>query len=831
MAKSNSGNTQFRDSDYSFDTDAISDPLSLLLTSTNIDFLQLINVLNGGQSGAGSSAASGADDASASHASGGAQDLGGGSFALGAEAQAAAITVITKAAVIGGTAPQTALKQLWTNSDLPIDNLFAQQWHLNNTGQYGGVRGVDIDVLPVWAQGITGKGVSIGVFDTACDVRHTDLDGNVDLSKIITGAMVADGAFVDPTKITSVDQHSTSVSGIISGERDGSGVVGVAYNSKFTPVDILGQTSGNYTWEAVRQEYRFDVANNSWGFTNAFGLNALDAGVQYWVTGGFKIAADSGRNGLGTIVTLAAGNYRQSGQTTETNGATVDRHAIEVGACDNTGMVSYYSNPGASLLLVAPSSGSAVGITTDDVTGALGYSATNYTSGFGGTSAATPEISGVAALMLQTNAMLGWRDVQDILALTARHVGTAINNGKSGYEADTWSFNHATNVNGGGLHFSNDYGFGLVDAAAAVRLAQSWGLVHNGAQTSANEVAASVSYSSATALDVGHGRTTTLSFNFTTHESVESMVLDLTNLKFDRSADLSVTLTSATGTVSQLLSNNGGAQSLTITSGWELMSREFLGEDAYGTWKVTISSSNGADIGTLSQAKLTAYGSNLANNNIEYYTDEFVTYANADISRATLGGNITAIDAAAITGACNVNLATKVASIDGKAISLGSANVSIVVGGAGDDSLVAGSLGAKLYSGQGNDVLVGGNGADLLDGGVGTNTITTGGGADNILMHLRGTDNITDFTKVSDHLLLSRSEFAAFANDQMVSAIDFLSVTSGNVSASHVAGGGLVYDTMHNDLYYDADGRSALSLIAHLNNTTKLAASDITLVA
>jgi hypothetical protein len=36
---------------------------------------------------------------------------------------------------------------------------------------------------------------------------------------------------------------------------------------------------------------------------------------------------------------------------------------------------------------------------------------------------------------------------------------------------------------------------------------------------------------------------------------------------------------------------------------------------------------------------------------------------------------------------------------------------------------------------------------------------------------------------------------------------------------------------LHNDLYYDADGRSALSLIAHLSNTAKLATSDITLVA
>ena len=44
----------------------------------------------------------------------------------------------------------------------------------------------------------------------------------------------------------------------------------------------------------------------------------------------------------------------------------------------------------------------------------------------------------------------------------------------SGSELFQWHFNGADNWNGGGLHFSNDYGFGLVDAHAAVRLAETW---------------------------------------------------------------------------------------------------------------------------------------------------------------------------------------------------------------------------------------------------------------------------------------------------------------------------------------------------------------------
>ncbi|KAE9412555.1 hypothetical protein Angca_005488, partial [Angiostrongylus cantonensis] len=82
-----------------------------------------------------------------------------------------------------------------------------------------------------------------------------------------------------------------------------------------------------------------------------------------------------------------------------------------------------------------------------------------------GTSFATPIVSGVIALMLQANPNLGARDIQNILALTAKRVDP---NGSN------WTTNGATNWNGGGMHASEDYGFGEIDARAAVRLAETW---------------------------------------------------------------------------------------------------------------------------------------------------------------------------------------------------------------------------------------------------------------------------------------------------------------------------------------------------------------------
>lgn len=748
--------------------------------------------------------------AAAAAASASATDIG----SMAAMLAAAAI----KPAAIGGTTPVQAFKSFFTSADLPTDALFKSQWHLLNTGQSGGTAGVDVDVVPVWKMGYTGKGVSIGVFDTAMDVAHTDLAANIDMSKRI---IAPDGSYTDPTKLAATgDEHATSVAGIIAAARNGSGVVGIAYDAKITPVDIFDGTPA-YGWEALWSQSKFAVTNNSWGFTGAFSANALDPATQYWVLSGFKTGTDTGRGGLGTIETVAAGNYRQYGLTTETNGLTVDRHAVVVGATDDRGNVTYYSNGGASLLTVAPSSGNSSGIVTDDITGALGYSAGNYTTGFGGTSAATPEVAGIEALMLQANPGLGWRDVQDILAISARHVGSAVNDVAHGYETDTWAFNHAGTWNGGGYHFSNDYGFGLVDARAAVELAKSWSFAFPGAHTSGNELAASRTITGS--WDIGHGKTNALSFNIASHQAVEDMVLDLSNLKINAANHLSVDLVSPTGTISQLLANNGGAGAK-ITAGWELMSREFRGEDAYGTWTVRISDSAVADIGSLSKATLAAYGAPVADNSVFFYTDEFAQYWSAGRSVLSYAGGPATIDAAPVTGALFIDLLAGSGSIDLKPLTIAAGTkVQTVIGGDGNNIIVANNLGDRILTGLGNDTIVGGGGADVLDGGLGTNTLSGGAGTDKFVLHAGGFDTITDFQAAIDKLVLSKAEFGGNLATKGVNSTDFVYGTT----STHVAGGGLVFDAASATLWWDQTGNSPLVAIAKLNAGLKLVASDI----
>lgn len=47
-----------------------------------------------------------------------------------------------------------------------------------NRGQTGGIVGYDINVVPVWLKGITGRGVVLTILDDGIDHNHPDLAKN-----------------------------------------------------------------------------------------------------------------------------------------------------------------------------------------------------------------------------------------------------------------------------------------------------------------------------------------------------------------------------------------------------------------------------------------------------------------------------------------------------------------------------------------------------------------------------------------------------------------------------------------------------------------------------
>ncbi|PLX36671.1 MAG: furin [Hyphomicrobiales bacterium] len=654
---------------------------------------------------------------------------------------------------------------------LPTDNLFDDQWYIVN--QVDTPR-VDLNVRAIWDE-YTGEGVKVGIYDSGVQYTHSDLAANYDSSLHVT----LSGSVHDPMPNTNRDSpHGTSVAGIIASVRNGTGTVGVAYDARIAGVNIFGLNDADFE-AAMRTQARFDVTNHSWGFVSAY---ADDVTNPYWQNffSGISYSANNGRDGLGTVMVVAAGNGRESGDDANTSGFINSRYTIGVAATERDGDITFYSTPGASVLISAPVD---IGqVTTTDFIGSAGYSSTDYTSGFAGTSAATPMITGVVALILEANPDLGWRDVQAILAASARHTGSAVGATPEGYESDRWAMNGADSWNGGGMHFSNDYGFGLVDARAAVRLAESWTLQ----STSSNEAKATGTNSGYHAIPDANPRGVTFSITLDKNVAIESIALDL-DIDHTYAGDLIIELTSPSGTTSRLVWGAGGSTDL---SGWIYSSNAFRGEDSKGTWTVNIVDTYAADSGAVNDAKLTAYGSGSTRNDLYIYTDEYSLYA-GESGRSTIrdtDGGVDTINVAAVNSKATIDLAPgATGSIDntsfriadgtvienaiggehsdrilgnGRANRLWGMDGDDTIGGRGGDDRIDGKIGDDrllgslgndtlrgavgkddLYGGVGNDRLVGNLGTDTLSGGGGNDTLL-GGRADDVLDGLTGRDSL-----------------------------------------------------------------------------------------
>lgn len=169
-----------------------------------------------------------------------------------------------------------------------------------------------------------------------------------------------------------------------------------------------------------------------------------------------------GRHHKGSIYVWAGGNGRTYGDNVNFDGYANRPETVAVGAIDDMATQAWYSEPGACLLVSAPSSGGSSGIVSSDPSGPAGLSTGRCTRSFGGTSAAAPAVAGVVALMLQAAPDLRWRDVQHILVHSAQPIAL-------GDRREPW-----TRTADETLMHSHGYGFGLLNATTAVLLSSRW---------------------------------------------------------------------------------------------------------------------------------------------------------------------------------------------------------------------------------------------------------------------------------------------------------------------------------------------------------------------
>lgn len=323
---------------------------------------------------------------------------------------------------------------------VPNDPLFPFQWHLNNTGFGGGVPDADADAPEAWDLTKGNDEIIVAIIDTGIETNHEDFAG-----KVLPGRDVVDDD--DNPNPQSGENHGTAVAGLATANQDnGVGVSGVAPGCKLMPIRLVvnGMTNSDEAEAFLfAAQNGADIISNSWGPPDGTGLvfplpDVVKAAIDF--------AVNNGRNGKGCIILFAAGNGNES---VNDDGYASYEKVIAVGASTDQDKRAFYSDFGTSLDIMAPSSGGFSGITTTDRMGNDGYNSGNYTSGFGGTSAATPIAAGVAALMLSVNNTLSRSDVQEILQYTADKINPA-------------DANYDTSG------FSQKYGYGRVNAHNAV---------------------------------------------------------------------------------------------------------------------------------------------------------------------------------------------------------------------------------------------------------------------------------------------------------------------------------------------------------------------------
>lgn len=473
------------------------------------------------------------------------------------------------------------------------DPLYAYQWHLKNMGQSGGSVGDDVDVEPAWSacsdDTCRGEGVRVAVVDDGLEIAHEDLAANV--------AVGASHDYVSGCSDPTGGDHGTAVAGLVAA-RDGNGVGGrgVAPRANIVGFNLLQSYSLSNEVDAMTRDLTdVQVSSNSWGPPDGYGT--LDASSQSWKDA-IETGLRTGRNGKGTIYVWAGGNGAPT-DNANYDGYANYRGVIGVCAVGDDGTQAWYSERGANLWVCAPSEGNDYhAITTTDRSGALGFNAgsrgndypdANYTDTFNGTSAATPMVSGVVALMLQANPSLSWREVRLLLAQTARK-------------------NDATNfewrINGAGYHVNPRYGFGVVDAAAAVTAAKAW-TTPLPAQRTFVTALATPGMAIPDNDTVGASATLNVSGSGISHLEWVEVTFSADHA---RSGDLAVTLTAPSGTRSELAAQHGCPTGCTAYNGWVFGDARDLGEGADGVWTLRVKDLASGTTGTFRSWRLKLYG-------------------------------------------------------------------------------------------------------------------------------------------------------------------------------------------------------------------------------
>ena len=331
---------------------------------------------------------------------------------------------------------------------MPTDDRFGDQWGLHNDGTNGSVADMDLDAPEAWDITTGDPGIIVVVIDDGVQPDHPDINQMAGVNST-TGSIVAGGG-----PVNRCDDHGTAVAGMVTGKLDGSGIVGVAPGSTVVSVKAFTTTPPST-----------GICGN--GHTGC--LSCVVAALDWaeWI--GARVTNNSNNLGSGLVSSSIADKYDETHRNGMIHFAAAGNNGLgrpdfpanlpsvhAVGGLVSDGVIWSDSNRGQGIAFGAPG----YWIWTTDAEAPGGYcpndanlnmecAADGRYVRLNGTSFASPQAAGVAALVLSESPGWGSPAVERVLRQGA--------------------------VDLGGYGYDGAYGWGFINANGAVSLAATGG--------------------------------------------------------------------------------------------------------------------------------------------------------------------------------------------------------------------------------------------------------------------------------------------------------------------------------------------------------------------
>ncbi|KAM4632835.1 neuroendocrine convertase 1-like [Polymixia lowei] len=453
------------------------------------------------------------------------------------------------------------------------DPLWPMQWELFAQGEYSSTS-FDLNVMPVWRKNITGNGVVVSIIDDGVDYTNKDLRRNFEAfaSFDLRGSH---GLSHDPLPLRDEENgHGTRCAGEVAMEANNSYCgVGIAFNARIGGIRLL---DGSVTdaMEATALTFNNHIIHIyvcSWG--------PRDDGAEMGGPGrlterALRLGTHEGRGRKGSIFVWAAGNGGMHSDHCGADGYVNSIYSIAIGAVTHIGKPAYFGEPCPGVMAVTLTGASVGGSLPLVTVSNLGDGCVTH---FVGTSSAAPIAAGVLALVLEANPELTWRDVQHLIAKTAKIPDPS---------EPGWS------VNGAGYHVHHRHGFGLLDAGLMVQQAVSFNAV-----ALHRTCTQDVTFNPVRILPSGGVVSVSIQSEGCRGRDDEVNSLEHVQVRVSVSSvcrgDLSIGLLSPAGTTSLLLDVRPNDASTAGLKNWTLMTVHCWGELPRGLWTLQVTDRRG----------------------------------------------------------------------------------------------------------------------------------------------------------------------------------------------------------------------------------------------